>query len=410
MYFYDTNALLELGEKVLNNEEKFYLSSVSLRELENIKTSRNKDEETKYKARKLVHLLDDNPNRYEVVVYDNIVKSRLEYFDLDETPDVQICLCAYFASADEDLIFVTNDICCKIIAKEYFKLKVESVGTNEEEYTGFKEVVLSDEDMAYFYEHQTENMYGLLTNEYLIISDKNNDVVDKLKWDGNTYSPVKIGNLKSDYFGTIKPYNGDIYQQLVLNSLVTNQVTMIKGVAGTGKSYLALGYLFYLLDKRKIEKIIVFCNTVATSNSAKLGYYPGTKDEKLIDSAIGNMLGAKLGGTYAVERLIQDGKLLLLPMSDIRGYDTSNMNAGVYITEAQNMDISLMKLALQRIGEDCICIIDGDYNTQVDLSQYAGANNGMRRMSEVFRGQDFYGEVELQNIYRSRIAMVAENM
>lgn len=50
----------------------------------------------------------------------------------------------------------------------------------------------------------------------------------------------------------------------------------------------------------------------------------------------------------------------MLPMSDVRGYDTSGMNAGIYITEAQNMDISLMKLALQRIGEDSLVIIDGD--------------------------------------------------
>ena len=69
-----------------------------------------------------------------------------------------------------------------------------------------------------------------------------------------------------------------------------------------------------------------------------------------------------------------------------------------------------MKLALQRIGEDSICIIEGDYKTQVDLVQYSGSNNGMRRMSEIFRGQDFYGEVELQNIYRSRIADIAERM
>jgi hypothetical protein len=44
--------------------------------------------------------------------------------------------------------------------------------------------------------------------------------------------------------------------------------------------------------------------------------------------------------------MIEDGKLLLLPMSDIRGYDTSGMRAGIYISEAQNMDINLMKLAL----------------------------------------------------------------
>lgn len=197
---------------------------------------------------------------------------------------------------------------------------------------------------------------------------------------------------------------------MVLNSLSYNQVTMVKGAAGTGKSYLAIGYLMWLLEKRKIEKIIVFCNTVATANSAKLGYYPGTKDEKLIDSSIGNMLSAKLGDSFGLEQMIGQGKIQLLPLSDIRGFDTNGMSAGVYITEAQNMDISLMKLALQRIGEDSICIIDGDYNAQCDMPQYAGNNNGMRRMSEIFRGYDFYGEVELQNIYRSKIAKIAELM
>jgi predicted ribonuclease YlaK len=34
----------------------------------------------------------------------------------------------------------------------------------------------------------------------------------------------------------------------------------------------------------------------------------------------------------------------------------------------------------------------------------------MRRVSQVFRGKHFYGEVELQNIHRSEIAKVAEEM
>lgn len=97
-------------------------------------------------------------------------------------------------------------------------------------------------------------------------------------------------------------------------------------------------------------------------------------------------------------------------MSDVRGYDTSGMNAGIYITEAQNMDISLMKLALQRIGEDSIVIIDGDCEAQVDSQAFSGPNNGMKRMSEVFRGQDLYGEIELGQIHRSRIATIANNM
>ena len=112
----------------------------------------------------------------------------------------------------------------------------------------------------------------------------------------------------------------------------------------------------------------------------------------------------------AVEQMIQQEQLILLPMSDVRGYDTSGMRAGVYISEAQNMSVNLMKLALQRIGEDSICIIDGDCKTQVDDIQFAGGNNGMKRASKVFRGEDIYGEITLQNIHRSKIGRIAERM
>ena len=180
-------------------------------------------------------------------------------------------------------------------------------------------------------------------------------------------------------FGKIKPK--DEYQLIAMDSLQNNKITMLRGAAGTGKSYLALAYLFFLLEHHSIDKIIIFCNTVATNGSAKLGYYPGSKDEKLLDSQIGNFLASKFGDKEVVIELIEKGQLILLPMSDIRGFDSTGMHAGIYITEAQNMDIELMRLALQRIGEDSICILDGDSEAQVDLSMYAGSNNGMRRVS-----------------------------
>ena len=411
--FFDTNAILDLQDKMF--EDNFCISSISLQEMENIKTSGRKDEETKYKARKALHLLDENKDKYEVVIYTIAMENYIVEKQLEVTPDTKIIASCAFSRGllpqDTDFVFVTNDIACKMIASKIFDLEVESVGENKlDEYKGFTEKSLSEKEMAYFYENLQENTFNLLTNEYLVLKNDKNEVVDKFRWDGYEYQNVKFPTIKSNYFGSVKPYNGDIYQQMVLNSLSNNQVTMVKGAAGTGKSYLAIGYLMWLLEKRKIEKIIVFCNTVATANSAKLGYYPGTKDEKLIDSSIGNMLSAKLGDSFGLEQMIGQGKIQLLPLSDIRGFDTNGMCAGVYITEAQNMDISLMKLALQRIGEDSICIIDGDYNAQCDMPQYAGNNNGMRRMSEVFRGQDFYGEVELQNIYRSRISQIAELM
>ena len=82
----------------------------------------------------------------------------------------------------------------------------------------------------------------------------------------------------------MKAYPGDIYQALAVDSLFQNKITMITGLAGSGKTYLSLGFLFHKLEKGEIDKIVVFCNTVATKNSAKLGFYPGSRDEKLLDS------------------------------------------------------------------------------------------------------------------------------
>lgn len=407
--FYDTNAILKLQSKIF--EDDFALSSTTLYEIENIKTSRNKDEEVKYNARKVIHLLDTYSDKYEVVTFTTDVDELMHEYGVFDSPDNEIIACAKYYSKENDIIFITNDICCKVIAKDIFKLDVESVGDNiDDNYKGFVEKSLSEDEMAYFYEHLQENIYGLLENEYLILKDSNNHVVDTLVWREGMYQNIKFPNIKSDYFGAVKPLNGDIYQQMALNSFSNNQITMIKGSAGTGKSYLAVGYMMWLLEKHKIDKIVIFANPTPTMNSAKIGFLPGTQLDKLVDSSIGNMLAGKLGDKFMIEQLVSRNKLSILPMCDIRGFDTSGLNCAVYITEAQNLDISLMKLALQRIGEDSICIIDGDYNAQCDMPQYAGNNNGMRRMSEIFRGYDFYGEVELQNIYRSKIAKIAELM
>ena len=117
-----------------------------------------------------------------------------------------------------------------------------------------------------------------------------------------------------------------------------------------------------------------------------------------------------MGARDRVEQLITNEKLVLLPVADCRGYDTTGMNAGIYVTEAQNTTIDMMKLMLQRLGEDSICIMEGDDKAQVDMNVYSGANNGVRRLSEVFRGDLDYGEIALQKCYRSHIAELAEKM
>lgn len=409
--FYDTCALLNKLHHAFNTDEIFYISSITLKELEGIKTSNSKEPDVKFRARRLINLLDKYEDQYLVIHYE--ANKMDEIFNkhniLDRmSNDSKIIVTALYLSMKEDILFITEDLCCKQIAKAV-GLNVKYLKEEIQDYCGFKTIQLANlDDTAKFYDCYLEKDYNLLLNEYLIIKNENNEIIDKYKFTEEGLQEVKFTAFDSRMFGKIKPK--DTYQLLAMDSMRSNKITMIRGAAGTGKSYLSFGFLFHKLEKGDIDKIIIFCNTVATSGSAKLGYYPGSKDEKLLDSQIGNLLASKLGDKFEVEKLIQEGKIVLLPMSDIRGYDTSGMRAGIYISEAQNLDIELMKLALSRIGDDSICILDGDSEAQVDLPIYGGNNNGMKRVSEVFRNHSCYGEVTLQYIHRSQIARLAQLM
>jgi predicted ribonuclease YlaK len=409
--FYDTSSLLLKATSL--HEEPFVISSITLQELENIKSSGRKDLETKHNARLVLNYLD-NHNNYTIHIFTNSMLQPIEEMDLEISNDMKILASAIdydkFVQPDET-IFVSNDIALKNIANLFFGSDmIQSVCEEEiDPYCGYKDVILSDEQLNEFYTNQ-ENTFDLKVNEYLIIRNQEGEVIDRFCWTGEEFDRLKFKSFRSRWFGEVRPMKDDVYQMLAADSFSRNNITMIKGPAGTGKSYLSLAYLLNQLEYHKIDKIIIFCNTVATKNSARLGFYPGTRDEKLLDSQIGNLLSSKIGDKTEVERLIAEGKLVLLPLSDIRGYDTSGMNAGIYISEAQNMDVSLMKLALQRIGEDSICIIDGDEKTQVDDISFAGNNNGMKRVSKIFRDTDVYGEIELRKIHRSKIAQIAERM
>ena len=69
-----------------------------------------------------------------------------------------------------------------------------------------------------------------------------------------------------------------------------------------------------------------------------------------------------------------------------------------------------MQLALQRAGEGTKVFIEGDPTTQLDSWAYEGDNNGMLKLIEVFAGTEIFGNIHLSNIYRSRVADLAEQM
>lgn len=406
--FFDTCSLLDLQEEAF--EEPFYISNLTLVELEDIKTSVSKDEDIKYRTRHLLRLIEKYEDIVNVVIYNNDWDYDIGYFKLIPNTDAKIIITAWNLVKDDEVIFITSDLSCKHIAS-FLGLDAQlTKKTKEDKYTGYIKVTLDDNESNDFYINTIPyniNKYNLLENQYLLV-EYNNEITDKYKWTNNQYVKVPFIKIESKMFGKIIPK--DAYQAIAMDSMVSNQITVMRGKAGSGKSYLALGYLLQELEKGHIDKILVFCNTVAVRGAAKLGYYPGSRNEKLLDSQIGNFLASKLGSITQVEDMIENGSLVLMPVSDCRGIDTTGMHAGIYVTEGQNLSVDMMKLILQRVGEDCICIIEGDDRTQVDMAEYNGSNNGLRKLSQVFRGQKIYGETTLNKIHRSRIAEIADKM
>ena len=117
---YDTSSLLLVGDNLFENDVNVVITSITLKELERIKTSANKDANIKYAARQLLHLLDENPDAYECYIYRPQMNQWLEKYDLEINDDAKILAAAYdYINMHQttSVIFYTNDLCLKKIAK-----------------------------------------------------------------------------------------------------------------------------------------------------------------------------------------------------------------------------------------------------------------------------------------------------
>lgn len=407
-YALDTNLFLRFPN-ILEMLDEYELSvpSMILRELEKFENLKYRyGNELAFAAREIRRGLKSAKDKVYIDLKDYIWDVNEDY----SSDYMDNCILKYCLSTGDGLITYDGLLYEKAIELGIDVVDIEAnMEVPDDKYTGYKEVFMTQEQLDEFYNGVTKNTYGLLVNEYLIVKDKySEEVLDAFRWDGSYYLSTISKNFKTDMFGQFEPK--DIYQKCALDSLANNKIIMIKGKPGTGKSVIGINYAIHQLEKDKIDKIIFFVNPTLAKNAQALGFYTGDKDDKLLQSSVGNMLSSKFGSKSQVEAMIQREQIVLLPFGDIRGFDTTGMNALVYVIEAQNLDKELLKLGIQRLGEDSKMIIDGDFTAQVDSKAYEGRNNGMRRTSEVFRGEDYYGEVELPIIYRSEMAKRAELM
>ena len=163
--FYDTSSLL-LDVSNLHNEEHFIISSITLQELENIKTSSRKDADVKYNARLALNYLDTADN-YTVHIFNLRMLDPIVEKDLEVSNDTKILATAfdYDNTVNPDnTIFMTNDLALKNIANLFFgEDSIQSVNEDDlDTYCGYVEIDMDDQELSEFYSAPTDNKYNIL--------------------------------------------------------------------------------------------------------------------------------------------------------------------------------------------------------------------------------------------------------
>ena len=404
--FLDTNALLNLGESAF--KERFVISQKTLEEIENIKTSSHKDGEIKYKARRVAHLLDEYDDKYTVIAYCEEIKSIISSYYLDETPDnIILASACYYSKEISPVLVCTDDLNCKFISRNIFHLTTK--GTNEinlvkniDEYIGYKDITLSDEEMSYFYLHLDENIYDCIVNEYLIIRKSNGEIVDYRKWNGEEYKAISYKQINSHFMGKVKPRNPQ--QVLVFDMLQDKDETIkiISGKFGSGKDYLMVANALKLIEDGKFDKLIYVRNAIGVKDANEVGFLPGSKLEKLMPYAM--PLADHLGGETGLEMQMMAGTIEIEHLGYIRGRDIKN--SIVYVSEAENLTKEHVQLLIGRIGEGSSLWMNGDFR-QTDSSVFR-MNNGLLSAVQKLAGHEKFGYVQLQKTERSETASMAD--
>jgi len=180
----------------------------------------------------------------------------------------------------------------------------------------------------------------------------------------------KINKLASFYKEVInKTINGKtiypktIGQSYLYKSMKEYDIVFACGVAGTGKTYLAVMYALSLLKKNEVEKIILTRPAVEAGES--LGFLPGDLKEK-VDPYLTPLYDALYDalGVETVEKLMEKGIIEIAPLAYMRGRTLNN--AFIILDEAQNSTSAQMKMFLTRMGFHSKIVITGDI-TQIDL-------------------------------------------
>ena len=401
-YWADTSAILHHSNQLLN--EKVLVSTITIQELEHIKTKDKESDRVKAEARKAVRTILE-AKKFDTVISNNRKINKLirKYNFLDNINDHRI-LCAaeiYGAENNVTVQFITCDALQYIFAQKLPHLCPQLIDENEiqEEWTGWKNYYPTEEQLSELYSDMTKNILGCKLNEFAKIYVEG-QIRDVLCWTGTEYRKLKYKNFTAPTGECISPRN--LEQKMYLDLLQNDNlpIKLCIGRFGTGKSMFAETWAAHQLQMGKFDKIVFVKNNLEVKGAGKLGILPGDEIDKQYPwlRQIEDHLGPQLFEQYIREEKIEPAHLATLRGRDLK-------NCLVLVDEAENLLTTNIQLLLGRVGDGSQIIFCADVK-QCDYKD--SRMSGIPKLIECFAGQPLFGMVKLTKTERSAVAATAD--
>lgn len=394
--FYDTCSILENYDNM--KDKHFYLSTVSLQELEGIKTSNTKSDEVKFRARRAIHMLNDNIGKYEVIVADNDIYSIVEKLNLPTNNDNLIMACAYSINKEEPIIFYTEDLCCKMIAKDIFKLNVESINDSKvkDEYKGYTYI---SGDSNYINDFMNDIDYSKwYVNQYLVIHNIDDKKDTEMRYNGESFVGLKLP--PSTY---IKAKNS--LQRCALDLMLNRDITTVAilGGYGSGKTFLATQMALYNVNEKGNQSKVLGIRE-CSGEGKDVGYLKGTFEDKT--GKFFKPLEQQLkGGEFELDSLISRGVLETNIPFYLKG--TTYNNTIIVADESEDLSEAQIRLIGTRLGENSKIYFSGDYSQSISNKTL---NNPLVKMCNELKGNPMFGCIVLDEDVRSSTSQMFANL
>lgn len=229
------------------------------------------------------------------------------------------------------------------------------------------------------------------------------------------YNPLDdcLERVEKQYVYGIKPRNAE--QTFALHALLNPDIKLVtlQGVAGTGKTLLALASA---LEQHNLYHQIVLARPIVPLSNKDIGYLPGNADEKinpymqpLFDNLkfIKNQFGQNEKKYRKIEEMEDEGKLNISALAFIRGRSLSNV---IFIVdEAQNLTPHEVKTIITRAGENTKIIFTGDV-FQIDTPYLDEQSNGLSYLIDRLKGNELFAHITLEKGERSELANLANEL